>query len=93
MCVLCTRGHHNISLIEDLVRLRPQKHKPTMAAAASPRAADPKMVESPASMAHASSSMHAQRIGTSNVPIWRVLMEIFGWTVVGFLLVLELEDV
>ncbi len=33
-----------------------QKHKPTMMSAASPRAADPKMVESPASMAHASSS-------------------------------------
>ncbi len=33
-----------------------QKHKPTMMSAASPRAADPKMVESPASMVHASSS-------------------------------------
>jgi hypothetical protein len=37
--------------------------------------------------------MHAQRMGTSNVPIRRVLMEIFGGTVVGFLLVLELADV
>ncbi len=54
--VLCTRGRRNILLIEDLVRLRAQKHKPTMASAASPRVADPKMVESPASMAHASSS-------------------------------------
>ncbi len=54
--VLCTRGRRNILLIEDLVRLRAQKHKPTMMSAASPRAADPKMVESPASMAHASSS-------------------------------------
>jgi hypothetical protein len=54
--VLCTRGRRNILLIEDLVQLRAQKHKPTMASAASPRAADPKMVESPASMAHASSS-------------------------------------
>jgi hypothetical protein len=53
--ILCTRGHHNISLIEDLVGLRAQKHKPTMASAASPRATDPKLVESPASMAHASS--------------------------------------
>jgi hypothetical protein len=26
-------------------------------------------------------------MGTSNVPIQQVLMEIFGWTVVGFLLV------
>ncbi len=54
--ILCTGGRHNISLIEDLVRLRAQKHKPTMASAASPRAANPKMVESPASMMHASSS-------------------------------------
>jgi hypothetical protein len=37
--------------------------------------------------------MHAQRMGTSNVPIWQVLMEIFGGTAVGFLLVLELADV
>jgi hypothetical protein len=54
--VLCTRGHRNRLLIEDLVRLMAQKHKPTMMSAASPRAANPKMVESPASMAHASSS-------------------------------------
>ncbi len=53
---ICTRGHCNILLIEDLVQLRAQKHKPTMVSAASPRAANPKMVESPASMAHASSS-------------------------------------
>jgi hypothetical protein len=46
MYVLCTRGHRNILLIEDLVQLRAQKHKPTMTPAASPRAADPKMVES-----------------------------------------------
>jgi hypothetical protein len=45
-----------IRLIEDLVQLRAQKHKPTMASAASPRATNPKMVESPASMAHESSS-------------------------------------
>jgi hypothetical protein len=56
MYVLCTRGCRNVLLIEDLVQLRAQKHKPTMASAASPRAADPKMVESPASMVHASSS-------------------------------------
>ncbi len=54
--VLCTRGRRNISLIEDLVRLRAQKHKPTMASTASPRAANLKMVESPDSIAHASSS-------------------------------------
>jgi hypothetical protein len=51
--VLCTQGHHNILLIEDLVRLRAEKHKPTMMSAASPRATNPKMVESPARMAHA----------------------------------------
>ncbi len=34
----------------------PQKHKPTIAFAAYSRAADPKMMELPASMAHASSS-------------------------------------
>jgi hypothetical protein len=33
-----------------------QKHKPTMMSAALPRAANPKVVESQASMAHASSS-------------------------------------
>ncbi len=54
--VLCTQGRHNILLIEDIVQLRAQKHKPTMASAASPRAANPKMVESPYSMVHASSS-------------------------------------
>jgi hypothetical protein len=51
--VLCTRGRCNIFLIEDLVQLWAQKHKPTMTSAASPRAANPKMVESPASMVHA----------------------------------------
>jgi hypothetical protein len=56
MYVLCTRGRHNLLLIEDLVRLRAQKHKPTMTSAASPRATNPKMVESPASMVHAFSS-------------------------------------
>jgi hypothetical protein len=56
MYVLCTQGRRNILLIEDLVQLRAQKHKPTMASAASPRAVNPKMVESPDSMTHASSS-------------------------------------
>ncbi len=59
LCVVPTYfvpGCRNILLIEDLVRLRAQKHKPTMTSADSPRAADPKMVESPASMVHVSSS-------------------------------------
>ncbi len=54
--VLCTWGRCNILLIEEQLRLRAQKHKLTMASAASPRVNNPKMVESPASMAHASSS-------------------------------------
>jgi hypothetical protein len=64
-----------------------------MTNAVSPRAADPKMVESPASMAHASSSSYACAEDGKNVPIRGVLMEIFGWTVFVFLLVLELADV
>ncbi len=64
-----------------------------MAFAASPRAANPKMVESPASMAHASSSYACAEDGYFKHPIPQVLLEIFGWTVVGFLLVLELADV
>ncbi len=86
--VLCTRGHCNILLIEDLVRLRAQKHKPTMASAASPRAANPKMVESPASMAHASSSYACAVDGYFKCPhtasidgdIWLDS----GWFFVGF---------
>ncbi len=38
MYLLCTQGRCNMSLIGDLVRLRAQKHKPTMASAVSPRA-------------------------------------------------------
>jgi hypothetical protein len=68
MYVLCTRGCCNTSLIQDLVRLRAQKHKPTMASAASPRAADPKMVESPDSMAHASSSYACAEDGYFKCP-------------------------
>jgi hypothetical protein len=86
--VLCTRGRCNILLIEDLVRLRAQKHKPTMASAASPRAANPKMVESPASMAHASSSYacavdgYFKRPHTASIggDIWLDS----GWFFVGF---------
>jgi hypothetical protein len=50
------QGGIAIDHIEDLGRLMAQKHKPTMMSAASLRAANPKMVESPASMVHASSS-------------------------------------
>jgi hypothetical protein len=60
-----------------------------MASAASPRAANPKMVESPASMAHASSSYKCAEDGYFKRP----QMEILGWTVLGFLLVLELADI
>jgi hypothetical protein len=64
-----------------------------MASAASPRAANPKMVESPASMAHASSSYACAEDGYFKCPhtasidgdIWLDI----GW----FLLVLELADV
>ncbi len=75
-------------LIEDLVQLRAQTHKPTMASAASPRAANPKMVESPASMAHASSSYASAEDGYFKHPhtasidgdIWLDS----GWFFVGF---------
>jgi hypothetical protein len=59
-----------------------------MASAASPRAADPKMVESPASMAHASSSYACAEDGYLKHPhmasidgdIWLDS----GWFFVGF---------
>jgi len=38
-------------------------------------------------------TVHAHRMATSNVPIRPLLMMIRGWTVVGFVLVLELADV
>jgi hypothetical protein len=66
--VLYTRGHRSILLIEDLVRLRAQKHKPTMASTASSTAADPKMVESPASMVHVSSSYACAEDGYFKCP-------------------------
>jgi hypothetical protein len=80
--------HHNILLIEDLVQLCAQKHKPTMASAASPRATNPKMKESPASMAHASSSYECAEDGYFKGPhtasidgdIWLDS----GWFFVGF---------
>jgi hypothetical protein len=88
MYILCTRGRRNILLIEDLVRLRAQKHKPTMAFATSLRAANPKMVESPAIMAHASSSYacaedgYFKRSHTASIDgdIWLDS----GWFFVGF---------
>jgi hypothetical protein len=86
--VLCTPGCRNILLIEDLVQLRAQKHKPTMASAASPRAANPKMVVSPASMAHVPSSYACAEDGYFKHPhtlsidgdIWLDS----GWFFVGF---------
>jgi hypothetical protein len=91
--VLCTREGLNTSLIEDLVQLSAQKLKPTMASDASPRAANPKMVESPASMAHASSSYACAEDGYFKRPH---MANIDGdiWLHSGcFLLVLELADV
>jgi hypothetical protein len=88
MYVLCTWGHCNRSLIEDEVRWRSQKHKPTMASAASPRATNPKMVESPASMAHASSSYSCAEDGyfkrphTTSIDGEKRLDS--GWFFVGF---------
>jgi hypothetical protein len=58
-----------ISLIEDLVQSSAQKHKPTMTSSASPRAADPKMVESPASLVHASSSYACAEDGYFKRPL------------------------
>jgi hypothetical protein len=52
----CTRYSHNILLIYGKEQWRAPKLKPTMASTASPKAADPKILESPASMAHVSSS-------------------------------------
>jgi hypothetical protein len=74
--------------IEDLVQLRAQKHKPTMVSTASPRAANPKMVESPASMVHAFSSYACAEDGYFKCPhkasidgdIWLDS----GWFFVGF---------
>ena len=67
--VLCSRLHCNISLIEDLVRIMAQKHKPTMASAASPRAANPKMGNHQLVWRMRLPPMHARRMGTSNVPM------------------------
>ncbi len=66
--VLCTRKRRNILLIEDLLRERAQKHKPTMASAASPRADDPKMMKSTASMVHVSSSYACTEDGYFKCP-------------------------
>jgi hypothetical protein len=90
--VLCTQGHRNILLIEDLVQFRAQKHKLTMASAASPRAANPKMVESPASMVHASSSYACTEDGYFKRPH---TASIDGdiWLDSGWLLVFDLADV
>jgi hypothetical protein len=59
-----------------------------MASAASPRAADPKMVESPASMAHSSSSYACAEDGYFKHPhTVRIDGDIWldsGWFFVGF---------
>ncbi len=70
------------------------KHNPTMASAASPSTTNPKMADLCNHMAQASSSYGFAEDGhfTSNVPFSQILMEISGWSVVGFLLVFGLAD-
>jgi hypothetical protein len=93
MYVLCTRGRCNRSLIEDLVRLMAQKHKLTMMSAASPRAADPKMVESPAIMAHASSPYACAEDGYFKHPHTASIDGDIRWDSCWVFLVLELADI
>jgi hypothetical protein len=93
MYVLCTRECHNISLIEDQLQYRAQKHKPTMASAASPRADDPKMMAPPASMLHASSSYACAEDGYKRPDTMSIDGDIWLWIVVVFLWILELADV
>ncbi len=64
-----------------------------MASAALPRAADPKMMESPASMVHVSSSYACAEDGYFKCPHMMSIAGDYGWTVVGVLLVLELVDI
>ncbi len=87
--ILCTQGRCNILLIEDLVRLRAQKHNITMASAASPRAADPKMVESPDSMVHVSSSYACAEDGYFKRPHTASTDGDILWDSCCFLLVLK----
>ena len=65
-----------------------QKHKPTMASTASPRADDPKMMEPPASMAHASSSYACAEDGyfkrPDTISIDGDIRSDSGWFFVGF---------
>ena len=70
------------------------KHNPTMASAASPSAADPKMADlCNVTIRHMHlRPMDSQRMGTSNVPFSQIFMEISGRSVVGFLLVFGLAD-
>jgi hypothetical protein len=88
MYVLCTRERHNTSLIEDQLQKRAQKHKPTMASAVSPRADDPKMMESPASMLQASFSCACAEDGYFKRPdtmsIDGDIRSDSGWFFVGF---------
>jgi hypothetical protein len=69
------------------------KHNSTMVSDASPGTADPKINESLFIQRRCLPTVHAHRMATSNVPIRPLLMMIRGWTVVGFVLVLELADV
>ena len=70
----------------------PVRHNPTMASAASPSAADPKMADLCNHMHMHLCPMDSQRMGTSNVPFSQIFMEISGRSVVGFLLVFGLAD-
>jgi hypothetical protein len=63
-----------------------------MASAASPRAANPKMVESPASMAHASSFYACAEDGYFKHPHTASIDKDI-WLYSGWLLVLELADI
>ncbi len=91
--VLCTRGRCNILLIEDLVRLRAQNTNQPWRLLLHLEPPTPRWWNHQLVWHMHCPPVHAHRMGTSNVPIRQVLMEIFGWTVVGFLLVLELVDV
>jgi hypothetical protein len=64
-----------------------------MVSHASPGTAAPKMNKSLVHMAHCLPTMHAHRMGTWNIPIQPLLMEILGGAVVGFGMVLELGDI
>jgi hypothetical protein len=65
-----------------------------MASKATPSTANPKVKELYATKQHNHLlTIHAQRMGTSNIPIHLILMEISGQIVVGFCLILALAEV